>query len=141
GISELVLLDLHISRRARGRGGQESAADGLRIVWIGNRREALQCRRRQFEQRRSMKPFAVARTHRELLIKRLPANRELRSLGVELRGRLMRYVCARGLILGVPFLALGQIKLQAVSAGEIPGWAGNGNAHFLIHAPNISIYS
>ena len=88
-----------------------------------------------------MKPFAVARTHRQFLVKRLPANRELRSLGVELRVRLRGMTEVAAVFCGVPFLALGQIELQAVSAGEIPGWAGHGNTHFLVEAPNISIYS
>src|SRR2546423_12497106 len=69
-IADLALLNLHV---------------GLRRKWIGNRREALDRRRRNLEQLRSMEPFAVARTQRQLLVNRLPANRELRSLGVELR--------------------------------------------------------
>ena len=40
-ISELTLLYLHISWIAGGCGRQDSAADGLGIVWVGNRREAL----------------------------------------------------------------------------------------------------
>src|SRR5206468_11619854 len=69
-ISDLALLDLHVGEVRK---------------WIGNRREALRCRRRNLEQLWRMKPFAVARTQRELLINRSPAHRELRSVGVELR--------------------------------------------------------
>ena len=41
GISDLALLHLHISRTPGGVERQDSAAQGLGIVWVGNRREAL----------------------------------------------------------------------------------------------------
>ena len=87
-----------------------------------------------------MKPFAVARTQGQFLVNWLLANRELRSLGVELRVPRL-YDRGRSRVLRVPFLALGKIELQAVCAGEIPGWAGHGNTDFLVEAPNISINS
>src|SRR6202035_71192 len=50
GISDLALLHLNISWIVGGREGKESAAQGLGIVWVRDRREALGRRRRNLEQ-------------------------------------------------------------------------------------------
>src|ERR1043166_1869059 len=40
-------------------------------------------------------------------------------------------------VLAVPFLALGNIELEAVRSGEVPHRAGHRKSHFLIGCPNV----
>src|SRR4051794_27913442 len=48
--------------------------------------------------------------------------------------------CSWRRILAIPFLALGDIKLEAVRAGEVPLRAGHRKPHFLIGCPNIPVH-
>src|SRR5205807_8082504 len=116
---------------------------GLRREWIVYYWEALQAGRRKLLYCRRMKRFGVAATQGQrsdpLGIKRLPANGDLRPL------RLVRGACrrrdgsCRG-ILTVPFLALGEVNLEAVQAGEVPRWASDRDPHFLVDGLYIAVH-
>ena len=94
-----------------------------------------------------MEAFAVAASQGHsadvLGVKRLPADRELGPLRVELGACRWLRRSQEGWnsrsVLAVPLLALGNIELQAVGAGEIPSRTGDRNAHFLVHTPDVPV--
>src|SRR5438552_19113455 len=78
-------------------------------------------------------------------IKRLPAHRKFRFLCVVLR--VLRWDKRQeadrqdsGSVLAVPFLALGNVELEAVRTGRVPRRAGDGEAKLLIGCPDVAIY-
>src|SRR6476646_9526854 len=97
-----------------------------------------------------MKRFGITtaegqRSH-PLGIKRLPAHRKFWLLRVVLRVLRwdkwqVRYGENRRGILAVPFLALGNVELEAVRAGEVPHRAGDRKSHFLVGCPNVPVHS
>ena len=97
-----------------------------------------------------MKRFAIAAAKGErtdpLWIKRLPAHRKFRFLCVILRVlRRDRWQACDGQncrgVLAVPFLALGNIELEAVRTGKVPQRAGHWKSHFLIGRPDVPVHS
>src|SRR4029077_11147452 len=84
--------------------------------WVANRPEALAPGWRQVGESRRMKRFGVTATQGKRAnpfgIKRLPADGEFRFLRVKLR--MLRFDdCSCRSVLAIPFLALGDIKLEA----------------------------
>src|SRR5262249_11465869 len=113
------------------------------MLWILNQSKALTSCGRQFTYCRRMKRFNIGATQRERAdpfgVKRLPAHGELWLLCV-IRGvrRLRAWSCRA--VLAVPFLALGDVELEAVRTREVPRRAGDRNPHFLVGCPNISVH-
>ena len=93
-----------------------------------------------------MKRFAVTAAQGQranpLGVKRLPAHGKFRLLRVILRmlRRAKEGWSSRRCVLAVPFLALGNIELEAVRAGKVPRRAGHRNSHFLIGCPNVPVH-
>src|SRR5204862_2552596 len=93
--------------------------------------------------------FGVAATQgygaNPLGIKRLPAHGNLGLLCVipaVFRGHKGLEPCGYkcGSIVSVPFLSLSKVNLEAVEAGKVPGGAGKGHPHLLVHSPDIPVY-
>src|SRR5437762_7586857 len=118
-------------------------SQSLRIAKkFGERSEEFGACRSKVGECRRMKPFAVSTTQGERAnpvgVKRLPAHGELRLLRVKL-GVLRFQDRSWRSVLAVPFLALGNVDLEAVRPWQFPRWAGHRNTHFLIGCPNIPV--
>src|SRR2546430_13312175 len=57
------------------------------------------------------------------------------------RSTLFPYTTLFRSVLAVPFLALREVNLEAVKAGEVPGSTRKGNPHLLVDCPDVPIHS
>src|SRR5256886_10710010 len=57
------------------------------------------------------------------------------------RSTLFPYTTLFRSVLAVPFLALREVNLEAVKAGEVPGRTRKGNPHLLVDCPDVPIHS
>src|SRR5439155_18975279 len=79
-------------------------------------------------------------------IQRLPPNRDLRLLRV-IPAVLRREACEESgrqhcrSVVAEPFLALGEVHLEAVETREVPCRSGEWHPHLLVDGPNIPVHT
>ena len=134
-VSSNAFLHLVLSPECRGICNSKRIHDGREVL------RACGC---QLSQCRRVKGFSVTAAQCQctdiLGINRLPAHRDLRLLRVIISvcRRLKRNYDCRSIV-AVPLLALGEVHLQAIEAGEVPRWAGKWHPYFLVDSPHIAI--